>query len=138
VNTATVVCKWSFTGASCSHDSLATNARTATRLWLELGYQGAHSKNCQTTSATEYHTAIFVGPNDDAWWSFSDDRVEPTAGFFIAFTRTKQRVVITSYAPHGARTKRRSSRVTLLDCARSGTWQIARKRTFRCAPMYAI
>ncbi len=46
----------------------------------------------------EYHTVIFVGLDDGAWWSFSRDQVEATAGFFVAFTRAKQRVLFT-YCP---------------------------------------
>jgi len=53
----------------------------------------------------EYHTVIFVGLDDGAWWSFSDDQIEATAGFFVAFTRAKQRVVFTYCARRGARTK---------------------------------
>ncbi|NUA25974.1 UvrD-helicase domain-containing protein [Cupriavidus basilensis] len=46
----------------------------------------------------EYHTVIFVGLDDSAWWSYRRDTVEATAGFFVAFTRAKQRVVFT-YCP---------------------------------------
>ncbi|MBS0274134.1 MAG: ATP-dependent helicase [Proteobacteria bacterium] len=53
----------------------------------------------------EYHTVIFVGLDDGAWWSFSDDQVEATAGFFVAFTRAKQRVVFTYCVRRGTRTK---------------------------------
>ncbi len=35
----------------------------------------------------EYHSVIFVGLDDGAWWSFSNDQIEATAGFFVAFTR---------------------------------------------------
>lgn len=53
----------------------------------------------------EYHTVIFVGLDDGAWWSFASDQVEGTAGFFVAFTRAKQRVVFTYCARRGTRTK---------------------------------
>lgn len=53
----------------------------------------------------EYHSVIFVGLDDEAWWSFSTDRIEATAGFFVAFTRAKQRVVFTYCARRGARNK---------------------------------
>jgi superfamily I DNA/RNA helicase len=46
----------------------------------------------------EYHTVIFLGLDDDAWWSFSRDQAEATSGFFVAFTRAKQRVLFT-YCP---------------------------------------
>ena len=53
----------------------------------------------------EYHTMIFVGLDDDAWWSFRDDPVEGKAGFFVAFSRAKQRVVFTYCASRGRREK---------------------------------
>jgi hypothetical protein len=43
--------------------------------------------------------------NDDAWWSFANDQIEATAGFFVAFTRAKQRVVFSYCASRGGRTK---------------------------------
>ncbi|WJH38363.1 hypothetical protein N7E02_06870 (plasmid) [Aliirhizobium terrae] len=49
----------------------------------------------------EYHTVIFVGLDDSAWWSFDKDAKEATAGFFVAFTRAKQRVVFTYCAERG-------------------------------------
>ncbi|MFM0034005.1 hypothetical protein [Paraburkholderia strydomiana] len=33
----------------------------------------------------EYHTVIFIGLDDGAWWSFNNDQVEATAGFFCCF-----------------------------------------------------
>ncbi len=53
----------------------------------------------------EYHTVIFVGLDDGAWWSFANDQVEGTAGFFVAFSRAKQRVVFTYCASRGNRKK---------------------------------
>lgn len=53
----------------------------------------------------EYHTVMFVGLDDGAWWSFSGDHIEATAGFFVAFTRAKQRVVFTYCSRRGQRTK---------------------------------
>lgn len=46
----------------------------------------------------EYHTVVFVGLDDAAWWSYARDTTESTAGFFVAFTRAKQRVIFT-YCP---------------------------------------
>ncbi|MDE2469149.1 MAG: ATP-dependent helicase [Bradyrhizobium sp.] len=71
-------------------------------------YQGLHAIPLMTihkSKGLEYHTVIFVGLDDGAWWSFSDDQVEATAGFFVAFTRAKQRVVFTYCARRGTRTK---------------------------------
>jgi superfamily I DNA/RNA helicase len=71
-------------------------------------YEGLHAIPLMTihkSKGLEYHTVIFVGLDDGAWWSFSADQVEATAGFFVAFTRAKQRVVFTYCARRGARTK---------------------------------
>jgi superfamily I DNA/RNA helicase len=71
-------------------------------------YEGLHAIPLMTihkSKGLEYHTVIFVGLDDGAWWSFADDQVEATAGFFVAFTRAKQRVVFTYCARRGTRTK---------------------------------
>ena len=80
------------------------------RSWLEAldAYEGQHAIPLMTihkSKGLEYHTVIFVGLDDGAWWSFAGDQVEGTAGFFVAFTRAKQRVVFTYCAQRGARTK---------------------------------
>ncbi|MCA5971791.1 MULTISPECIES: UvrD-helicase domain-containing protein [Pseudomonas] len=71
-------------------------------------YEGVHAIPLMTihkSKGLEYHTVIFVGLDDGAWWSFSQDEIEATAGFFVAFTRAKQRVIFTYCASRGARTK---------------------------------
>ena len=71
-------------------------------------YEGLHAIPLMTihkSKGLEYHSVIFVGLDDDAWWSFADDKIEGTAGFFVAFTRAKQRVVFTYCACRGARKK---------------------------------
>ncbi len=71
-------------------------------------YEGLHAIPLMTihkSKGLEYHTVIFVGLDDGAWWSFAGDQIEGTAGFFVAFTRAKQRVVFTYCARRGARTK---------------------------------
>ncbi len=71
-------------------------------------YEGAHAVPLMTihkSKGLEYHTVIFVGLDDDAWWSFANDQQEATAGFFVAFTRAKQRVVFSYCAVRGGRTK---------------------------------
>lgn len=64
----------------------------------------------------EYHTVIFVGLDDGAWWSFSNDQVEATAGFFVAFTRAKQRVLFT-YCPSRGQRKTIAALYDLLQLA---------------------
>lgn len=71
-------------------------------------YEGLSSVPLMTihkSKGLEYHTVIFVGLDDGAWWSFTKDSVEATAGFFVAFTRAKQRVVFTYCPLRGDRTK---------------------------------
>lgn len=47
----------------------------------------------------------FLGLDDDAWWSYTQDPVDATAGFFVAVTRAKQRVIFTDSPERGQRTK---------------------------------
>lgn len=71
-------------------------------------YEGLHSIPLMTihkSKGLEYHSVIFVGLDDGAWWSFAGDQIEATAGFFVAFTRAKQRVVFTYSAQRGKRNK---------------------------------
>ena len=71
-------------------------------------YEGLHAIPLMTihkSKGLEYHTVIFVGLDDGAWWSFAGDQIEATAGFFVAFTRAKQRVVFTYCARRGTRTR---------------------------------
>ena len=72
------------------------------------GYEGLHAVPLMTihkSKGLEYDTVVFVGLDDGAWWSFASDQIEGTAGFFVAFTRAKQRVVFTYCARRGARKK---------------------------------
>lgn len=85
-----------------------TSAKTADWTQALDAYEGLHAIPLMTihkSKGLEYHTVIFVGLDDGAWWSFAGDQVEATAGFFVAFTRAKQRVVFTYCARRGTRTK---------------------------------
>jgi superfamily I DNA/RNA helicase len=71
-------------------------------------YEGLHAVPLMTihkSKGLEYHTMIFVGLDDGAWWSFANDAQEATAGFFVAFTRARQRVVFSYCATRGTRAK---------------------------------
>lgn len=71
-------------------------------------YEGVHAVPLMTihkSKGLEYHTVIFVGLDDGAWWNFGNDQIEGTAGFFVAFTRAKQRVIFTYCARRGGRSK---------------------------------
>jgi len=69
------------------------------------GLQATPLMTIHKSKGLEYHTVIFVGLDDGAWWSFSSDQIEGTAGFFVAFTRAGQRVAFTYCARRGTRTK---------------------------------
>jgi DNA helicase II / ATP-dependent DNA helicase PcrA len=43
----------------------------------------------------EYHTVIFLGLEDSAFWSFATQPVDDTCAFFVAFSRAKRRVLLT-------------------------------------------
>jgi len=51
----------------------------------------------------EYHTVIFVGLEDNAWFNFKKQTQEETSGFFVAFTRAKQRVIFSYCEERGDR-----------------------------------
>jgi hypothetical protein len=60
----------------------------------------------------EYHTVIFVGLDDDAWFAFQTQTKEETCGFFVAFTRAKATGRVLLFARHarGAMPSRRYTR----------------------------
>jgi DNA helicase-2/ATP-dependent DNA helicase PcrA len=47
----------------------------------------------------EYHSVVFVGFEDSAFWGFRKNPTEETCAFFVAFSRAKERVVFT-YCNH--------------------------------------
>jgi len=79
-----------------------------TRDWASAldTYEGLYVVPLMTahkSKGLEYHTVIFVGLDDGAWFNFQRQSKEETAGFFVAFTRAKQRVVFTYCAGRGTR-----------------------------------
>jgi superfamily I DNA/RNA helicase len=69
-------------------------------------YEGLHAVPLMTvhkSKGLEYHTVIFIGLDDGAWFNFQKQSHEETAGFFVAFTRAKQRVVFNYCAGRGTR-----------------------------------
>jgi superfamily I DNA/RNA helicase len=51
----------------------------------------------------EYDTIIFVGMDDQAWWSFSADNPEGLATFFVALSRAKQKAIFSFCEERGQR-----------------------------------
>lgn len=75
-----------------------------TALDLYEGVDAVPLMTIHKSKGLEYHSVIFVGLDDGAWWSFTRDQIEATAGFFVAFTRAKQRVAFTYCPRRGTRT----------------------------------
>lgn len=69
-------------------------------------YEGLHAVPLMTvhkSKGLEYHTVMFVGLDDGAWFNFRKQSAEETAGLFVAFSRAKQRVIFTYCAARGTR-----------------------------------
>jgi len=69
------------------------------------GLQSLPLMTIHKSKGLEYHTVMFIGLDDSAWWSFDEDATEATSGFFVAFTRAKQRVVFTYCRSRRERTR---------------------------------
>ncbi|MEI8603966.1 3'-5' exonuclease [Pseudoalteromonas sp. B160] len=53
----------------------------------------------------EFDTTIFMGVDDNAWWSHEPGGVEGLSTFFVALSRAKQRVVFSYCSERGTRFK---------------------------------
>ena len=78
--------------------------------WSDVldAYEGMNTVPVMTihkSKGLEFHTVLCVGLDDRAWWSYGNDTRESTAGFFVAFTRAKQRVVFSYCEARGGRTE---------------------------------
>ncbi|MBF2014278.1 MAG: ATP-dependent helicase [Rivularia sp. T60_A2020_040] len=75
-------------------------------------FEGKDSVSIMTvhkSKGSQYHTVIFVGLEDSAWWSFKNDPKESRSNFFVAFSRAKQRVIFTYCEKRGEGRKKISS-----------------------------
>ncbi|MRV70614.1 AAA family ATPase [Duganella sp. FT92W] len=93
----------------CITEHLQASADSKTD-WGEVldAYDGIDAIGLMTihkSKGLEYHTIIFVGLDDRAWWNYSNDEAEATAVFFVAFTRAKQRAIFTYCSSRGQRTE---------------------------------
>jgi superfamily I DNA/RNA helicase len=43
----------------------------------------------------EFHTVVFMGLEDSAFWSFKTQAKEDTCAFFVAFSRAKKKIIFT-------------------------------------------
>lgn len=81
-----------------------------TNSWIEAldDFEGITSIPLLTihkSKGHEYDTVIFIGLDDQAWWSFPSQPVESTSAFFVAFSRAKQMVVFTYCKARGSQDK---------------------------------
>lgn len=53
----------------------------------------------------EFDTTIFIGIDDNAWWSYKPGDTEGLSTFFVALSRAKQRVIFSYCQQRGQRTK---------------------------------
>jgi superfamily I DNA/RNA helicase len=53
----------------------------------------------------EFHTVIFLGIDDDQWWSHSPGQIEGRSTFFVGLSRAEQRVFFTYCKQRGRRRK---------------------------------
>ena len=53
----------------------------------------------------EFDTVIFIGLDDNAWWSHQPGNAESMATFFVALSRAKQRAVFSFCSERGERQK---------------------------------
>lgn len=68
------------------------------------GEQAVPLMTIHKSKGLEYHTVMFVGLDDGAWFAFRSQTKEEMCGFFVAFTRAKQRVIFSYCAARGQRT----------------------------------
>lgn len=71
-------------------------------------YEGVHALPLMTihkSKGLEYHTVLFVGLDDGAWFNFRNESVEETSSFFVAFSRARQRVIFSYCAARAPRTQ---------------------------------
>lgn len=80
-------------------DEILTNFETIKNIALVLDkIIGKHTIPVMTihkSKGLEYHTVIFVGLEDGAFWSFQQKEDEDKCSFFVALSRAKERVVFT-------------------------------------------
>lgn len=90
-------------------------------------FEGNDSVSIMTihkSKGLQYHTVIFVGLEDSAWWSFQNQPQESRSNFFVAFSRAKQRVIFTYCKQRGNGRDNIYSLYQLLDNAGVRTEQI--------------
>jgi superfamily I DNA/RNA helicase len=62
----------------------------------------------------EFDTAIFMGVDDEAWWSHTPGGAEGLSTFFVSLSRAKQRVLVSYCSERGSRNRKVSEFYNLL------------------------
>jgi superfamily I DNA/RNA helicase len=71
-------------------------------------YEGTHHTPLMTvhkSKGLEYDTMIFMGLDDESWWSHTPRNPDGLATFFVALSRAKQRALFTFCSQRGDRRK---------------------------------
>ena len=87
---------------------LQANAAVS-RTWIECldlfeGHGSTPLMTVHKSKGLEYDTVVFIGLDDESWWSHRPGNIEGRSTFFVALSRAKQRVVFT-YCQDRTRTK---------------------------------
>ncbi|AOY17063.1 hypothetical protein BGI23_18010 [Bacillus sp. ABP14] len=70
------------------------------KVWKEaiIAFKGEKSLPIMTihkSKGLEYDTVFFIGVEDEAFWSFSQQQEEDTKSFFVAMSRAKRQMIFT-------------------------------------------
>ena len=80
-----------------------------TQNWIDcldrfVGQDSTPLMTVHKSKGLEYDTVLFLGLDDESWWSYSPGDIEGRSTFFVALSRAKQRVIFT-YCRERRRTK---------------------------------
>jgi DNA helicase-2/ATP-dependent DNA helicase PcrA len=76
-------------------EALVTTSSIAEALDQICGVNTIPVMTVHKSKGLEYHTVIFIGLEDSAFWKFNENMDEDKCTFFVALSRAKQRVVFT-------------------------------------------
>ncbi|MFA9459403.1 UvrD-helicase domain-containing protein [Thiohalorhabdus sp. Cl-TMA] len=66
-----------------------------------VGYGQIPLMTIHKSKGLEFHTMIFLGLDNQSWWSLSPDKPQELNAFFVAFTRAEQRAFFSLSREHG-------------------------------------
>jgi hypothetical protein len=78
----------------------------------------AHTLGIAPETVKSHIKNVFVGLDEGAWFAFHTHTREEMCGFFVAFTRAKQRVVFSYCAVRGQRTRYLAALHAAQECGR--------------------